>query len=69
MKKDYDAYEARVGVVRVPDDYDALDTLKSNTMAKLTAQYVPWLVLLVALLLSVLGAAAVYIRRKNVRRM
>jgi arylsulfatase/uncharacterized sulfatase len=66
MQRDYAEYEARTGVLPVPDDYDALRTLKANTLAKIYAKYVPWL-LLVALLLF--GAVGFLVRRKIVSGM
>ncbi len=68
MSSTYAEYEARVGVVPVPDDFHALEVLQANTIARLLPGFLPWLLGLVALLV----AAAVFLqrrRRKIVSRM
>jgi arylsulfatase/uncharacterized sulfatase len=66
MLRDYADYEARYGVLPVPDDYDALKTLKANTLAKIYARYGSWFVLSALLLLGALGFL---FRRRIVSRM
>lgn len=68
LRQAYEAYAERVGVVPVPDDFHALETLQANTIARLLPGYLPWLVGFFLLLV----AAAVFLHRcrhKIVRRM
>jgi len=68
LRQAYEAYEKEVGVVPVPDDFHALEVLRSNTIARLLPGYLPWLIGITALLV----ASAVFLhrrRRKIVGRM
>ncbi len=66
MLADYSAYASRVGVVPVPEDYDALVAMRSNVLAKRAGGYGLWLGFLCLLMLAVVG---ILIRRMFVRRM
>jgi arylsulfatase/uncharacterized sulfatase len=59
LMREYEAYEARVGVVPVPEDFHSLDVLLANTFARLLAGYLPWLVGLLLI------AAAVFLHRRR----
>ena len=65
MLADYAAYESRVGVVPVPEDYHALRTLQANVVGRLAAEYGSG----IGLMLFVVIGIGLLIRRLNVRRM
>jgi arylsulfatase/uncharacterized sulfatase len=52
LKAEYEAYEQRVGVVAVPEDFHALEVLQANTLARLLPGYLPWLIGLLLLLIA-----------------
>jgi len=66
LRQAYGDYEARVGVVPVPEDFDALATLRANALARQSGRYALWLVLLAVLLAAGLGWL---LRQKIVSRM
>lgn len=64
LMREYQAYENRVGVVPVPADFDALQAIQANTLARMLPGYLPWLVGFVALLL--IGAVLRHRRRRKI---
>lgn len=62
LRQAYDDYEQRVGVVPVPDDFHALETLRANTIARMLPGLLPWLV---GILILIVGAAVFLHRRRR----
>lgn len=61
LQQAYDAYAAEVGVVPVPADFDILETLQANTMARVLPGLLPWLIGVLLLLI----ASAVFLHRRR----
>ena len=64
--REYEAYEQRVGVVPVPDDYHALDVLRANTIARLLPGYLPWLIGLPVVLIALTVVLLLRRRRRKI---
>lgn len=65
LMAEYAAYEARAGVIPVPEDFNAAERIAAHGWAASIRQYGPWLAGLGALVLVLLAGSALVIARRR----
>lgn len=67
MLREYADYSARVGVLEVPEGYDSIAEVTRHTLARQRAQYAPYLIGGVAVLLALIAGLVFLLRRRKRR--